>query len=210
MLLLAAPATPVGRRAVPAAPALGAPAPAGAARVVTFDDLPLGRPGAELGDVVPAGYAGFDWYNVFYADALAVARETGGPGYAGGMGSTPCVGVVGGFAMYAEVSRAEPFSFRGGRFAAAFQDGLVLRLTGFVRSAPHYEIVLELGTARPQALAVQWDDVTRVRFDPWPAPAGSQVVLDDLRFGPPDAGPPHPTALLGVGPRPTSPLGGFP
>jgi hypothetical protein len=150
------------------------------AQLATFDDLPGCTPSNTGGSPIANGYAGFNWDNFYVADGPNTATAQGGPGYANGTVTQRCI-ALNGFGASSMIS-ASPFTFNGGYFTAAFNNGLVVNITGRNGATVLFSQMLTLSTAAPQLLNVAWDNLTSVTFASGDGLPGSQFVFDNFRF----------------------------
>jgi len=173
------------------------------AQLATFDDLAGCTPDNYYGVLVDNGYSGFNWSNFYVTDGLAAATTHGGPGYNNGAITRPCV-ALNGFGAASEITSSTAFTFNGGYFTAAYQDGLSVMISGFSGTTQVFSQMLSLNTGGPLLWNVNWTGVDRVRFESGDGQPGSQFVFDNFRFNnTPDPSiptvTPEPASLLLLG-----------
>jgi hypothetical protein len=152
------------------------------AQLATFDDLAGCVTTNSGGIAIANGYSGFNWNNFFVADGPNSAVRFSAPGYANGTVTQRCI-ALNGFGAPSEITLGSDFIFNGGFFTAAFNNSLTVDLSAF--NAANTQIfgqTLNLNTAGPQQLNVNWAGVRRVRFTAGNNAAGSQFVFDNFRF----------------------------
>jgi hypothetical protein len=152
------------------------------AQLATFDDLAGCVPSNTGGSAIANGYSGFNWSNFFVADGPNTAVVQGGPGYANGTVTQRCI-ALNGFGAASEITLGSDFTFNGGFFTAAFTNNLAVAITAFnAANTQIFSSNLNLNTAGPQLLNVNWAGVRRVRFASGNGQPGSQFVFDNFRF----------------------------
>jgi hypothetical protein len=157
------------------------------AQLATFDDNPTANGAYNCttdggGTAIRNGYSGFNWSNFFVVGGQIAANQNGGPGYLNGMVTSPCVS-LNGFGAASEISAAGDFTFNGGFFTAAFTNNLSVAIRAFnAANTQIFNTTLNLGTAGPQLLNVNWAGVRRVSFASGDNLPGSQFVFDNFRF----------------------------
>jgi hypothetical protein len=152
------------------------------AQLATFDDLAGCVPNNTGGSAIANGYQGFNWSNFFVADGPNTAVAQGGPGYANGTVTPRCI-ALNGFGAASELSAGSDFIFNGGFFTAAFSNSLTVAISAFnAANTQIFNTTLNLNTAGPQLLNVNWTGVRRVTFASGNGQPGSQFVFDNFRF----------------------------
>jgi len=163
------------------------------ATVINFDDLTDGDP-------IPAGYAGFNWDNFRSLDS-----STHADGYSAGTVSADYVAynAFGDPASFSAVSGT--FTFNGGYFTGAWNDGLQIVVTGLNSGNTLFSTTLTVNTAGPFHFSTAWAGVDTVTFvssggvdNPALDGTGVQFALDDLEVNAVESGVPEPAtwALL--------------
>jgi hypothetical protein len=167
---------------------------------ITFDDLPTHAPGAAGNSIphVPSGYYGFEWGQMRYENPLTSAHDAPN-GYYGGVVSSPHIAFNSG-GSDVTVTSAIPFDLLSLSLAAAWREGLQVRIQGFVGATLIYDTTVTtdysatLG-ASAQVFELNFLQVDRLLFDsfggtdvPGDLGAGSQFVLDDMVVVGPEPG----------------------
>jgi hypothetical protein len=185
--------------AIMLAAACALPAPA-AAEVLTFDDL-----GTNSFTPIPTSYHGYVWD--FWA---AVNGANYGPsGYANGVvsgGNSACACASDFSQPFQSISRAGLFTFNGGFFTSAWNDGATLVIEGRLGGTTLFSNSSIVNTAGPNQLAFNWSGIDNLRFSisggtPSGLPgAGNYFAVDNLSL---TAGVPEPMTwalmILGFG-----------
>lgn len=134
---------------------------ASSAAVIGFDDLPSNP----LEKPIANGYAGLNWDNFSYLNAVSFFDPNSG--YTHGVVSTPNVA----FNLQgtpADISSATPFTFNGAYLIGAWNDGLQVEVQGFQGTTLVDDMTV---TAAPVAgpskfFTFNFSNVTRVHFIP--------------------------------------------
>jgi hypothetical protein len=180
---------------------------------ITFDDLPSPTPPAL--PLIPSGYQGFDWGLMQYFDPIA--HIAGASGYHGGLASSPHVAFNNG-GNDVTVTSATPFDLVSVSLAAAWNDGLQVRIQGFLGASLAHDVTVNpiysatLG-AGAQVFQLGFTNVDRLLFSsfggvdvPGDGGAGTHFVLDNMVVVP------EPSAVVlldirpGSDPNPISPM----
>lgn len=163
------------------------------AGVTTFDDATTANM-----DNMPAGYAGFTWAGFGVLNAVNYTNNPSG--YINGMVSAEYV-AYNHNGNPAQFSAASAFDFVGAYFTAAWNDGLLIEVEGFLGGESVGSTEFEVDTDGPVWQAFNWT-VDEVRFaSSGGVPAfenrpngGTQFAMDDLTTAMPAA--PAPGAVL--------------
>lgn len=176
-----------------AALALLAIIPAAArAQTITFDDVANGTD-------LPNGYAGLDWSNFNVLDVTTFDPS--------GYWNAPVSGhnvAVNSYGDPASVLQGgSPFTLNSGYFTAAWSNGLVLDVTGYVGGVATYFKSALLYTSGPQFLTFDWANLDQVRFvssggvdDPAYPQGGRHFAMDNLTVNMPVTATPEPASLV--------------
>lgn len=187
--------------------ALSAATPAARGDVISFDDLSDGGSGTPIAN----GYGGFNWTNF---SVLNTATYYANPsGYANGT-TSPTNIAYNAWGAPALITAATPFNFVGGNFAAAWNDGLQLRVVGYSGGNLVGDNTYTLGTSGASWLNVGLNGIDTLllissggKSNSSFGGSGDHFVLDDFTytFGetPPVIDPPPPPP---VDPPPDGPL----
>ncbi len=148
------------------------------AQLATFDDLLGCTPNNDYGIRIDNGYLGFQWTNFWVVNGAAAAAYSGGPGYGNGTVSPECV-AINGFGQPAAISSATSFTFNGGFFTAAYDNGLSVKITAFDGLIEKYSSTFQLSTTTPYLFDVDWVGIDSIEFQ---TGLGSQFAFDNFRF----------------------------
>jgi hypothetical protein len=163
-----------------------APVRADSAGLITFDDLI--QPGPSYVGILPAGYAGFQWNNFLYMDAVGQNHQYGPSGYFNGMVSASNV-VFNAGGNAASLTSHTAFNFVAADVTGAWKDGLQVEAKGFLGSTLIYDRIFTVDSTGPSLITFNFFDVTRVDFTssggiehgyPSSAGDGEQFVLDNI------------------------------
>ena len=146
-----------------------------AATLIGFDDLPTPALG---GTVVPNGYGGLNWRNVFYLDAFNNnfgLPEPGSPGsgYHNAVHTRPNVAFMGDDSISEYVLVSGPaFHFYGAYLTAAWYDGLNVRVRGYASGSSKgtvgallYDRTVIVNTSGPTFFTFNYYGIGALRFD---------------------------------------------
>ena len=122
----------------------------------TFDDL--GGPGRRT---VPSGYAGLDWSNFYFLNAVETTDSPSG--YQNGMISPPNV-IYNGRGNPASIIGVTPFDLLSAYVTAAWRDSLTLQVTGSAGGVANFTITTNLSTTTPTLVQFNFFGVDRVDF----------------------------------------------
>jgi len=148
------------------------------ATVLTFDSL-VGQA------LVPNGYGGFTWNNMYYLNGVNY-----GAGYGNGVVSPPNV-AYNGYAQDASISMAGGFNFDGAYFTAAWNDENV-EIIGTLGGNPVFDDTFAIYYAGPIWYSFGGANVDYVVFK---SLGGSQMAIDNLTYN----SIPEPGTLMLVG-----------
>ena len=162
------------------------------AAVLTFDELPE-LTGGEV-SLIPNGYGGFNWDNMYYLDAV-----TGYPksGYNNGLVSSDNVAFNGFGRMALTSTFGSVFNFDGAYLAAGWNNGLSVNIKGYSGATLKYD-----ATVNPSYIGDTWYqfdflDVDRLEFtsaggvdaDPNDDGGGQNFSMDNFTYTPVTAVP---------------------
>lgn len=172
--------------------------PATAGTIVSFDDLTTAN---KLCDI-PDGYAGLEWDNFG-----AMRYDRYGVGASGYYNGTVSMGYTGlnAYGEPAAISAADPFNLVGAYFTAAWRDGLLVDVTGYLGDNPVYQTSFAVDTDGPMWVQFDWANIDCVRFvTSGGEPAGFsqssyQVAIDNLTISAVHAPAPGAVLLAGLG-----------
>jgi hypothetical protein len=159
---------------------------------ITFDDLVASTTD---GEILPAGYAGFFWSNVYLLNGLYYTGNPSGYG-AGTVSPQNVVYIPGGDP--ASIIGETRFDFLSAYLTAAWTDGLKVTAQGYTGGALAYSRTITLSATSPALVTFNYLGVDRVDF----ATAGgtnSPIVMDDVVAVIPDHAEPSPTLRPAVG-----------
>jgi hypothetical protein len=123
----------------------------------TFDDL-----GSKGNGRVPPGYAGLDWSNFYFLNAVETTDSPSG--YQNGMISPPNV-IYNGGGNSARIIGVTPFDLLSAYVTAAWRDNLTLKVTGWDGSVASFTITTNLSTTTPTLVRFNFFGVDRVDFE---------------------------------------------
>lgn len=149
------------------------------AGVTTFDDVTT----EDIGGTIPAGYGGLTWSNFAVLNGANYFNNPSG--YVNGVVSADYVafngnGSLAGFS-------GDPFNLVGAYFTAAWQDGLLIEVDGFLNGASVASTEFTVDTTGPVSVDFNWtvDEVTFASSGGTPAfenrlKGGTQFAMDNL------------------------------
>jgi PEP-CTERM motif len=159
------------------------------AGVIGFDDLPAVACG---GAEVPASYDGLNWYGWGYDNATEGACSNSG--YAAALASPPNIAFnLGGFieGYPSDITSPTPFTILSGSFAAAWNDGLIITVTGKLHGLTVGGVSFTVDTTSQTLEIFDFGPVTELDFSaaggtPHPGALGSgwNFGMDDLTTAP--------------------------
>ena len=162
------------------------------AQTVTFE-------GTGNGASIPNGYAGLNWSNFQTLNGTTYIPS----GYQNGRVSGDMVAYNAFGDPAAVLQGATPFTLNSGYFTAAWSNGLVLNVTGYVGGVATFFQTALLNTSAPELLTFDWENLDQVVFestggvdDPRYALMGDQFVLDNLSVNLPVTSTPEPASLF--------------
>ena len=169
------------------------------ATTVTFDDLP--NSGSNL--VIPNGYGGLNWNNMYYLNPSIGYSATG---YMNGVVSPSNVAYngYGSPADVLSVSSSSPFTFNSAYFTGAWNDGLQVQITGYRNGIQVDQTTVTVNTSGPLLVTLDWSNIDDLHFVSsggtahYQAP-GYQFVMDNFRYNEPAAVPEPSAMVLGLG-----------
>jgi hypothetical protein len=182
------------RKFVVAAIAIGLLAFAGTANatILTFDDL------ASTMLPVPNGYGGLNWSNMYYLDSTGYPNS----GYFTGTVSPHNV-AFNWFANQAVVSDS-PFDFNGAYLTGAWNDGLNIRVRGYLGVNLLYDNTVVASAYGPTWFGFNYMGIDQLVFDSfggnhvWLGGGGAHFAMDNFTFN--ETAPiPEPGSMLLLG-----------
>ena len=170
--------------------------------LITFDDLSL----QSYGGPIPDGYAGFKWDyfgvldpqgfpgdSVGYLNGMVSPRHVAFNAYANSDGTT-----TGGFHAFGYA-----FNLNSAYLTAAWNDGLQVRVMGFVNGLATYDSTYTFDTIGPSLVNFNYLGIDKVEFISYgglphgnPGFGGTQVAIDNLVISVPE---PNTVSLLVFG-----------
>ncbi len=172
------------------------------AAVLTFDDLPplADIPGnSENLALIPQGYGGFNWTNMFYLNALS-SPDSGAPqgavsgDYLAFNGNGDSASLDG-----------QVFDFTGAYFASAWNDSLSLNIEAYAGTSLVQQATLTLNTTEAIWFQADYTGITRLVFESsggYPhagySGRGTQFTMDNFTYYSPVPLPPA-VLLFGSG-----------
>jgi hypothetical protein len=164
------------------------------ATVIDFEDVPHM-------DIIPNGYAGFNWNNFYGLDASQYIHS----GYQNGVASGTGV-ALNGYAADASISRVTPFNFGGAYLTGAWNNGLQLEVLGYKGDVLKYDTTITINSLDAIYFAFNYKAVDKVTFhsfggsDAGYGGGGAHFVMDDLTYSRAKVAPiPGALWLLGSG-----------
>lgn len=158
-----------------------------AATTLTFDDLPPTQSIA----VIPDGYGGLTWTNMWYIKGPAWAPGTG---YDKGRVSGDYT-AFNGYGDAAAVS-AVSFDFNSAWLTAALTDGLNVNVKGFLGATEKYDTTVVVNTSGPTKFTFNYLGIDSLVFASSPQGQGYQFAMDNFTFNETSAVP-LPSAVWG-------------
>jgi hypothetical protein len=162
--------------------ALGLGCSTAQAAVITFDDLP-----ATDTDAIQNGYHGFNWGDNFMTSVAYIHKDTlPGTGFANGVVS----GDYAAFNNFATTSTitSDLFTFNGAYLTAAWNEGLLVEVTGFLNNLALFTKTVTLGTQQAQWFDFNFIGINQLSFRAWggtpgnPNEGGEHFVMDNFTY----------------------------
>jgi hypothetical protein len=150
-----------------------------AATILTFDDITTG-----YSTSIPDGYGGFDWDSM---GALNGANASPGSGYVNGRVSGDYVA----YNEWANVATVQdgPFDFNGAYFTAAWRDGLIVELTGYLSGLELYNTSIVVDHTGPSWLDANFAGIDKLTLASSGgievvglSGSGAHFAMDDFTF----------------------------
>ena len=158
------------------------------AAFTTFDDLPTAGIG---GSIIPNGYAGLTWSNMFYVNSFN-NNFGSGSGYSRGVVSSPNVSFMGDDSIGRFVLVSGPkFDFNSAYLTAAWRNGLNIRVRGFtggLNGTLRYDTTVIANQSGPTLFNFNYLGIDTLRFDTsggTPGPLGDggrHFAMDNMNF----------------------------
>ncbi len=154
------------------------------AQEITFDDLPGSL------DVVPAGYAGLQWDNVYFANVPSLAL--GPTGYSAGTVSGTQVALNGFEAPASFFSTSFKFNLDHLYLTGAWNDGQQVQLDGYLNGSLLYSLSLVVNSTSPSLVQPGFlgiDTVVIATYGGVPNPdyysgGGAYLAIDNVQVTP--------------------------
>lgn len=152
------------------------------AAVITFDDLP-----ATEADAIHNGYHGFNWGADFMTSVAYINKNTlPGTGFASGVVS----GDYAAFNNFATTSTISSnlFDFNGAYLTAAWNEGLLIEVTGFLDNLALFTTTVTVSTQQAQWFDFNFIGINQLSFRSWggtasnPDEGGEHFVMDNFTY----------------------------
>lgn len=152
------------------------------AAVITFDDLP-----ATEADAIHNGYHGFNWGDDFMTSVAYINKSTmPGTGFANGVVS----GDYAAFNNFATTSTitSDIFTFNGAYLTAAWNEGLLIEVTGFLNNLALFTKTVTVSTQYAQWFDFNFIGINQLSFRSWggtpsnPDEGGEHFVMDNFTY----------------------------
>ncbi|HTF96453.1 MAG TPA: PEP-CTERM sorting domain-containing protein [Cellvibrio sp.] len=152
------------------------------AAVITFDDLPE----TDMGSI-EAGYGGFNWGDSFLTNVAYAHKDTiPGTGFETGV-------VSGNYAAFnflatTSVISGEKFDFNGAYLTAGWNDGLNIKVTGFLDNVALFTQTVVVNTQQAQWFNFDFIGINSLSLSAWggtsidPSNGGEFFVMDNFTF----------------------------
>jgi len=159
------------------------------ATVLTFEDIDTS---VNSWNNIPDGYAGFNWFSMRVADPV-------GLGYTADDGSGLVLGIASGkqvaynpYADWEVITSSSIFDFNGAYFTAAWNNGDILHVVGYLKGAQVYEKYITLYVAPSKYYTFNWNGIDQLGL----YPSGVLYVMDNFTYNEPV---PEPGTLMLLG-----------
>lgn len=163
--------------------ALGICSSAAQAAVITFDDLP-----ATEVDAIHNGYHGFHWGDDFMTSVAYIHKDTmPGTGFATGVVSGNYA-AFNNFATTSTISSNDLFDFNGANLTAAWNEGLLIEVTGFLNNLALFTQTVTVSTQYAQWFDFNFIGINQLSFRSWggtasnPDEGGEHFVMDNFTY----------------------------
>lgn len=162
--------------------ALGIGSSAAQAAVITFDDLP-----ATDMDAIQNGYQGFHWGDNFMTSVAYIHKDTmPDTGFSKGVVS----GNYAAFNNFATTSTisSDIFTFNGTYLTAAWNESLLVEVTGFLNNLALFTKTVTLGTQQAQWFEFNFIGINQLSFRAWGGTpsnlneGGEHFVMDNFTY----------------------------
>lgn len=175
------------------------------ATTLTFDELstaPIPGSRSPGGGVVPNGYQGLDFSNLFYSNGATTASISGGAGYGNGTVSGSNV-AYNGYGNPAVISTSTgTFDFNSAYLTATFDDSLNILVEGFSGGVSKYSETVAVNTHAATLFNFDFLGIDQLVFTSKPGGGGEQFALDNATFNETHAAPtqnvPEPMTVCGT------------
>ncbi|HEX7762509.1 MAG TPA: PEP-CTERM sorting domain-containing protein [Cellvibrio sp.] len=163
--------------------ALGIGSSAAQAAVITFDDLP-----ATDADAIHNGYHSFHWGDDFMTSVAYIHKDTmPGTGFANGVVSGDYA-AFNNFATTSTISSNDLFDFNGANLTAAWNEGLLIEVTGFLNNLALFTQTVTVSTQYAQWFDFNFIGINQLSFRSWggtpgnPDEGGEHFVMDNFTY----------------------------
>jgi hypothetical protein len=170
--------------------------------VLTFDDVF----DSGYGSLVPVGYGGLNWSNMYVLNSTDCALSYGNNGFASGTYSGTNV-AFNGFGTSAQVT-GDSFDFNGVYLTGAWNDGLSIEVRGWRTRTVAFDRTVTVNTDAPTWFVFNYEGIDGLTFTSWGGSTcgydgeGPQFAMDNFTYNESTNNPvpePGTMVLLGSG-----------
>jgi hypothetical protein len=151
------------------------------ANVLTFDDINGSSSCPGCFGLIPNGYGGLAWNNMYYMGGVP------GSGYDTGLVSGSFT-AFNGFANMAVTSGSTLFDFTGAYFTGAWNDGLNINVKGYKGGVLLYDQTVIASAVAPTWFQFDYTNIDSLQFSSsggtshWPSGGGQQFAMDNFTY----------------------------